>query len=67
MWMSLLQVNAAKALILMSEHQVVSVKKRSPFAIWKVAYYLRKPLHSTILVICHKHGTLDRRKNWRRN
>ena len=28
----------------------------------ELSYYLQKPLHSTILVICHKHGTLDRRK-----
>ena len=28
----------------------------------ELSYYLQKPLLSTILVICHKHGTLDRRK-----
>ena len=28
----------------------------------ELSYYLQKPLMSTILVICHKHGVLDRRK-----
>ena len=28
----------------------------------ELAYYLQKPLRSTILVLCHKHGVLDRRK-----
>ena len=28
----------------------------------ELSYYLQKPLNSTILVLCHKHGVLDRRK-----
>ena len=28
----------------------------------ELSYYLQKPLESTILVLCHKHGVLDRRK-----
>ena len=28
----------------------------------ELSYYLQKPLNSTILVVCHKHGTLDKRK-----
>ena len=28
----------------------------------ELSYYLQKPLASTILVICHKHGVLDKRK-----
>ena len=43
-------INAAKRYPMMSEHQVVVVKEA------------QKPLLSTILVICHKHGVLDRRK-----
>ena len=44
-------INAAKRYPMMSEHQVE-----------ELSYYLQKPLLSTILVICHKHGVLDRRK-----
>ena len=48
---------------MMSEHQVVVVKEAQAVRnIEELSYYLQKPLHSTILVICHKHGTLDRRK-----
>ena len=47
----------------MSEHQVVVVKEAQAVRnMEELSYYLQKPLHSTILVICHKHGTLDRRK-----
>lgn len=56
-------INAAKRYPMMSEHQVVIVKEAQSIRnMEELAYYLRKPLHSTILVICHKHGTLDRRK-----
>ena len=51
-------INAAKRYPMMSEHQVVVVKEAQ--AIRNMD--LQKPLLSTILVICHKHGTLDRRK-----
>ena len=47
----------------MSEYQVVVVKEaQSVRNIEELSYYLQKPLSSTILVICHKHGVLDRRK-----
>lgn len=56
-------INAAKRYPMMSEHQVVVVKEaQSVRNIEELAFYLQKPLESTILVICHKHGTLDRRK-----
>ena len=56
-------INAAKRYPMMSEHQVVVVKEAQAVRnIEELSYYLQKPLHSTILVICHKHGTLDRRK-----
>ena len=48
---------------MMSKYQVVIVKEAQNIKnIEELAYYLQKPLDSTILVLCHKHGTLDRRK-----
>ena len=56
-------INAAKRYPMMSEHQVVIVKEAQAIRnIEELSYYLQKPLNSTILVVCHKHGTLDRRK-----
>lgn len=56
-------INAAKRYPMMSEHQVVIVKEaQSVRGMEELVYYLQKPLLSTILVICHKHGVLDRRK-----
>ena len=56
-------INAAKRYPMMSEHQVVVVKEAQNIRnMEELSYYLQKPLLSTILVICHKHGTLDRRK-----
>ncbi len=56
-------INAAKRYPMMSEHQVVIVKEAQNIKnIDQLSYYLQKPLNSTLLVICHKHGTLDRRK-----
>lgn len=56
-------INAAKRYPMMSEHQVVIVKEAQNLSnIDELAYYLQKPQPSTILVICHKHGVLDRRK-----
>lgn len=56
-------INAAKRYPMMSEHQVIIVKEAQNLAnIEELSYYLQKPQPSTILVICHKHGVLDRRK-----
>ena len=56
-------INAAKRYPMMSEHQVVVVKEAQNIRNMEdLSYYLQKPLLSTILVICHKHGVLDRRK-----
>ena len=56
-------INAAKRYPMMSEHQVVVVKEAQNIRnIEELSYYLQKPLLSTILVICHKHGVLDKRK-----
>ena len=56
-------INAAKRYPMMSEYQVVVVKEAQAIRnIEELSYYLQKPLNSTILVVCHKHGTLDKRK-----
>ena len=56
-------INAAKRYPMMSEYQVVVVKEAQAIRnMDELSYYLRQPLRSTILVFCHKHGALDRRK-----
>ena len=56
-------INAAKRYPMMSKYQVVIVKEAQNIKnIEELVYYLQKPLDSTILVLCHKNGTLDRRK-----
>ena len=56
-------INAAKRYPMMAEHQVVIVKEAQAVrGMDELAYYLQRPLMSTILVLCHKHGVLDRRK-----
>ena len=56
-------INAAKRYPMMSERQVVIVKEAQAVrGMDELSYYLQKPLLSTILVLCHKHGVLDRRK-----
>ena len=56
-------INAAKRYPMMSKYQVVIVKEAQGVRnIDELSYYLQKPLESTILVLCHKHGVLDRRK-----
>ena len=56
-------INAAKRYPMMSERQVVVVKEAQAIRnMEELSYYLQKPLNSTILVLCHKHGVLDRRK-----
>ena len=56
-------INAAKRYPMMSEFQVVIVKEAQHVKnMEELSFYLQKPLQSTILVLCHKHGVLDRRK-----
>lgn len=56
-------INVAKRYPMMSKYQVVIVKEAQGVKnIDELSYYLQKPLESTILVLCHKHGVLDRRK-----
>lgn len=56
-------INAARRYPMMSKYQVVIVKEvQNVKKIEELNYYLQKPLESTILVLCHKHGVLDKRK-----
>ncbi len=56
-------INSAKRYPMMSEYQIVIVKEAQNVRnIEDLSFYLQKPLLSTILVLCHKHGVLDRRK-----
>ena len=56
-------VNTAKRYPMMSDYQVVIVREaQSVKNMDELVYYLQKPMASTILVFCHKHGVLDKRK-----
>lgn len=56
-------INAAKRYPMMSEYQVIVVKEaQAVHNMEELVFYLQKPLKSTILVLCHKHGSLDKRK-----
>lgn len=57
-------VNAAKRYPMMAERQVVVVREAQSLEHREMlSYYVQKPLASTVLIICHKNGTLDRRTN----
>ena len=56
-------ISAAKRYPMMSKYQVVAVREAQTIRnLDELVYYLQKPLESTILVMCYKHGALDRRK-----
>ena len=56
-------INAAKRYPMNSKYQLVILKEAQQMRdVDQLEYYLRKPLLSTILVVCHKHGKLDKRK-----
>lgn len=56
-------INAAKSYPLAAERLVVEVREARLVAdIDNLVYYLQHPLESTILVVCYKNGTIDRRK-----
>ena len=58
-------INAAKRYPMMAEYQVVVVKEAQNVKnLEELAFYIQKPLKSTILVICYKNGNIDRRKKW---
>lgn len=56
-------VDAAKRYPMMSEHQVLIVKEAQNIKnLDALDAYLKNPQMSTVLVMCHKNGVLDRRK-----
>ena len=56
-------INAARRYPMMSKYQVVIVREAQNLKnLDELFHYLQKPMSSTILVMCYKHGTLDRRK-----
>lgn len=57
-------INAAKRYPMMSDYQVVIVREAQQLRddIGKLIYYLEQPLASTILVLCYKHGSVDKRR-----
>ncbi|ADY52062.1 DNA polymerase III, delta subunit [Pseudopedobacter saltans DSM 12145] len=59
-------LNAAKRFPMMSDYQVILVKEAQDLKFDKIAEsfqaYCEKPLQSTILILCHKHGKFDKRK-----
>ncbi len=58
-------INAAKRYPMMASHQVVIVKEAQLIKDWdNLSFYLKQPLASTILVLCYKYGTPDKRRKW---
>ncbi len=56
-------INAARRYPMMSSYQVLIVKEaQNLLKIDELQHYLKSPLNTTILVICYKHGTVDKRK-----
>lgn len=56
-------VASAKRYPMMAERQLVIVKEAQNLRnMDELVYYLQKPQPTTVLVFCHKYGTLDRRK-----
>lgn len=56
-------VDAAKRYPMMAERQVVIVKEAQNIRNTEAfETYMQKPMPSTLLVLCHKNGTIDRRK-----
>lgn len=49
--------------VMPSQHRVIVVKEAQNFRTWDaVEKYLDHPVKSTVLVLCHKNGSVDRRK-----
>lgn len=56
-------ITSAKSFPMMAEHQVIIVKEAQLLGkIDNLSFYLKQPMPSTVLVFCHKNGTLDKRK-----
>lgn len=58
-------INAARRFPMMSDQQIVVVKEAQKLSkIEELAHYVSTPLKSTVLVIAHKYGTVDKRKKF---
>lgn len=58
-------INAAKRYPMMGTYQVLIIKEAQLIKDWdNFVHYLSNPLKSTILVLCYKYGTPDKRKKW---
>ena len=58
-------INAAKRYPMMGAYQVLIIKEAQLIKDWdNFIHYLSNPLKSTILVLCYKYGTPDKRKKW---
>lgn len=56
-------INLSRRYPMMSEFQVIIVKEaQNLLKIDELSVYARKPLKTTILVICYKNGSIDKRK-----
>lgn len=56
-------INTAKGFPMGAQRLVVMVREAQNVAgMEKLEYYLKQPQPSTVLIICHKNGSLDRRK-----
>ena len=57
-------VTLSRSFPMMSEYQLLIVKAAQNLSkIEELEVYAKNPLHSTILVLNYKHGTLDKRKH----
>ena len=56
-------VDMARRYPMMAERQVVIVKEAQNIKNWgRLERYMEKPMKTTVLVICHKNGSIDGRK-----
>lgn len=56
-------INSAKRYPMMAKHQVVIVKEaQNLLKLDDLLFYVQNPLKTTILVICYKNGTIDKKK-----
>lgn len=56
-------INAARQFPIMSEHRVVCIREFQSLTNKEtLSSYVQNPMPSTVLILCHKHGTLDGRK-----
>ncbi|MBQ0023422.1 MAG: DNA polymerase III subunit delta [Prevotellaceae bacterium] len=56
-------INSARRYPMMAKHQIVIVKEaQNLLKLDDLAIYVQNPLSTTILVICYKNGSIDRRK-----